>query len=72
MAETPEGILLELRPAGVCARFYAFMLDWFIRLALIYVVGMLAAFLQGIGLAFWIVFIFALEWFYPVIFELSP
>ncbi len=27
-AETPEGILLELRPAGLSARFYAFLLDW--------------------------------------------
>ena len=34
VAETPEGILLELRPAGLGARFYAFMLDWLLRLAL--------------------------------------
>src|SRR5437899_2028042 len=26
----------------------------------------------GIGFAFWIVLIFALEWFYPVLFELMP
>jgi uncharacterized RDD family membrane protein YckC len=50
-AETPEGILLELRPAGLSARFYAFALDWIIRLAIIYA---------------------ALEWFYPVVFELMP
>jgi uncharacterized RDD family membrane protein YckC len=48
------------------------MLDWFLRLALIYIVGLLAGFLGGIGLAFWLIFIFGLEWFYPVIFELSP
>jgi uncharacterized RDD family membrane protein YckC len=71
LAETPEGILLELRPAGLGARFYAFMLDWFVRLALIYLVGIFASFLGGIGVAFWIIFIFALEWFYPVLFELS-
>ena len=35
-AETPEGILLELRPAGLSARFYAFGLDWVIRLAIMY------------------------------------
>jgi uncharacterized RDD family membrane protein YckC len=72
VAETPEGILLELRPAGVGARFYAFVLDWLVRLALIYVVGTFAGFLGGIGFAFWIIFLFALEWFYPVIFELTP
>jgi hypothetical protein len=31
-AETPEGILLELRPAGLTARFYALSVDWVIRL----------------------------------------
>lgn len=72
VAETPEGILLELRPAGLGARFYAFVLDWLVRAALIYVVGTFSRFLGGIGFAFWIIFIFALEWFYPVIFELSP
>jgi uncharacterized RDD family membrane protein YckC len=66
-AETPEGILLELRPAGLSARFYAFCLDWLIRLMLIYAGAMVAAFLGGLGLAFWIV----LEWFYPVYFELA-
>jgi uncharacterized RDD family membrane protein YckC len=72
VAETPEGILLELRPAGLAVRFYAFALDWLVRLALIYVVGMFAGFLGGIGVAFWLIFLFALEWFYPVIFELTP
>src|SRR4029077_4949734 len=69
VAETPEGILLELRPAGLGARFYAFVIDWLVRLALIYVVGMITGFMGGLGFAFWLIFIFALEWFYPVIFE---
>jgi uncharacterized RDD family membrane protein YckC len=71
-AETPEGILLELRPAGLPARFYAFALDWIIRLFIIYAAAMLASFTGGIGYAFWIILIFALEWFYPVVFELMP
>jgi uncharacterized RDD family membrane protein YckC len=70
--ETPEGILLELRPAGLSARFYAFALDWIIRLAIIYSVAVAASLLQGIGVAFWFILLFALEWFYPVAFELSP
>jgi hypothetical protein len=32
-AETPEGIVLELRPAGLNARFYAFALDLRVRCA---------------------------------------
>ena len=71
-AETPEGIVLELRPAGLSARFYAFALDWMIRLVIIYAVGMASAFMGGIGVAFWFILIFALEWFYPVVFELGP
>ena len=35
-AETPEGILLELRPAGVVVRFYAFLVDWGVRLVILY------------------------------------
>jgi uncharacterized RDD family membrane protein YckC len=70
-AETPEGILLELRPAGLSARFYAFLLDWLIRLVIAYAAAIAAAFMGGFGVAFWLLLYFLLEWFYPVIFELS-
>ena len=70
--ETPEGIVLELRPAGLAVRYYAFALDWVIRLAIIYGAALVTAFLGGIGMAFWIILLFVLEWFYPVAFELSP
>lgn len=70
-AETPEGILLELRPAGLSARFYAFALDGVIRVAIIYAaaIGLLA--FGGLGVAFWFILIFLLDWFYPVVFELT-
>jgi uncharacterized RDD family membrane protein YckC len=71
-AETPEGILLELRPAGLCARFYAFAIDWLIRLAVLYAAAIAAALMGGFGIAFWLILYFALEWFYPVVFELRP
>ena len=70
-AETPEGILLELRPAGLSARFYAFLIDWLIRLMIAYAAAIAAAFMGGIGAAFWLVLYFLLEWFYPVAFELG-
>ena len=70
-AETPEGIVLELHPAGLPARLYAFLLDWLIRLAILYGCAIVARFLGGIGIAFWIVLLFLLEWFYPIAFELG-
>jgi uncharacterized RDD family membrane protein YckC len=70
-AETPEGILLELRPAGLSARFYAFLLDFLIRLVLEIVTFLAAVFVGGVGVGFWLVLYFVLEWFYPVFFELS-
>jgi len=70
-AETPEGIQLELRPAGLCPRFYAFLIDWGVRLMILYGAATVSAFFGGIGLAFAIILSFVLEWFYPVIFELS-
>jgi uncharacterized RDD family membrane protein YckC len=70
-AETPEGIVLELHPAGLPARFYAFLLDWLIRLGVLWGCAIVARFMGGIGLAFWIVLLFLLEWFYPIAFELG-
>jgi uncharacterized RDD family membrane protein YckC len=69
-AETPEGIFLQLRPAGLCARFYAFAIDWLIRIVVLYVVAIVTRPFRGIGLAAWLILLFFLEWFYPVAFEL--
>ena len=71
-AETPEGILLELRPAGLTARFYAFAVDWIVRVAIFYTIGIATSFAGGIGFAFFIILLFGLEWLYPVVFELTP
>lgn len=69
--ETPEGIVLTLRPAGLPARCWAFLLDWLIRIMLIGAASMVAQMMGGIGVAFWIILMFALEWLYPVAFELG-
>jgi uncharacterized RDD family membrane protein YckC len=69
--ETPEGILLELRPAGLSPRYYAFLVDWLIRIAIIDAAALVSPFFGGMGIALWIILIFALEWLYPVAFELS-
>jgi len=70
-AETPEGILLELRPAGLAARCYAFLIDGLIKVGVIYVLEILAVFAGGVGFGVALILLFALEWLYPVIFELS-
>jgi uncharacterized RDD family membrane protein YckC len=70
-AETPEGILLELRPAGLPARCYAFLIDLLIRLGILYAIEMAGIATGGIGVALTIILAFVLEWFYPVVFELS-
>lgn len=53
-------------------RFYAFVLDWIIRLAVLYSATLVAAIMRGLGMAFFLILMFALEWLYPVIFELTP
>jgi uncharacterized RDD family membrane protein YckC len=70
-AETPEGILLELRPAGLSARFCAFVIDFLIMLAIYLTTGLVANLLGGVGTGFWLILIFLLSWFYPVVFELG-
>jgi len=69
-AETPEGILLELRPAGLSARFYAFAVDWLIRMVALNIVAIATRPIGGVGFAVWLILLFLLEWLYPVAFEL--
>lgn len=69
--ETPEGIELTLRPAGVVARSLAYAIDFLIRAAIYFGVAMVVSPFKGIGQAVIIILMFALEWFYPVVFELS-
>lgn len=70
-AETPEGIALWLRPAGVVPRLYAYLVDLGIRFVFFgvsfLVLNRLGGFGQGLA---WVLF-FLLEWLYPVAFELG-
>jgi uncharacterized RDD family membrane protein YckC len=43
-----------------------------VRLAIVYMAATAAAVFGGIGIAFWLILLFALEWLYPVVFELTP
>jgi uncharacterized RDD family membrane protein YckC len=72
LAETPEGIDIPLRPAGMPARAMAYAIDAIIR-AFVYL-GLLLVLLQvgGLGAGIALMLVFALEWLYPIVFELLP
>jgi len=70
-AETPEGIALALRPAGPVARGLAFMIDAALRLALFLLCVLVAALLGAMAPAFGFIAFFAIEWLYPIVFELA-
>jgi len=70
-AETPEGITIELRPAGLSARLYAYIIDLLVRFAFLLTISIVTRFMAGLGTAVMLILWFALEWFYPVAFELS-
>ncbi len=68
--ETPEGVELELRVAGPVVRALAWAIDVGIR-GLLYLT--LAYFLDplgDLGLGIFLICLFLIEWFYPVLFEI--
>ncbi len=71
-AETPEGIALELRPAGLVARGYAFMIDMAIRFSVVLAAVTVLAMMGRMGTGIFLILLFVVEWFYPVFFELLP
>ena len=70
--ETPEGIELELQPAGLHARACAWLLDLLIRCMVIYIIALVTPMLAGLGVSFFLILLFLVEWLYPVAFELMP
>lgn len=70
-AETPEGIALALRPAGIVARSQAWLIDFGIRFALFFVALTIGGMTGGLGMAFLLISYFLLEWVYPIAFELG-
>lgn len=68
--ETPEGIELELRPAGPVVRGFAWGIDFGIRAVVYILVSVVASIFGGVGTAISLIFLFLVEWFYPVIFEI--
>jgi len=69
--ETPEGIRLELYPAGPVARGAAWLIDSLIRIGLYIGLALVLGVLGATGTGILLVAVFLLEWFYPVYFELT-
>ncbi|NHX00530.1 RDD family protein [Pseudomonas koreensis] len=67
--ETPEGIDLPLRPAGLMVRSLAFGIDLGIRGAILGVLFLVLAFLGQLGMGLGSLLLFAVNWWYMVLFE---
>ncbi|WP_339449349.1 RDD family protein [Pseudomonas sp. EA_5y_Pfl2_R50] len=67
--ETPEGIDLPLRPAGLMVRAVAFAIDLGIRGLIIGALFMALAFLGKPGVGLGSLLLFAVSWWYMVLFE---
>ncbi len=66
---TPEGIELELALAGPVPRALAWSVDFLIRLGAVLLLWLIVQVLGEAGVGVMLLAWFALEWFYPVYFE---
>lgn len=69
--ETPEGVDLGLRVAGPLPRALAWVLDALIRYTALFALSMLLMPLAGLGVGAFLILLFLMEWFYPVLFEVT-
>ena len=67
--EIPGGIELEAHVVGPVARALAFLIDFFLRGILIIIAAIATIPFGEMGVGFWFIFWFLIEWFYPVLFE---
>jgi uncharacterized RDD family membrane protein YckC len=67
--DTPEGCRMGLRVAGPVSRARAWLIDFFIRVAIYLTAAQFLVYFQKIGMGAMYVLVFALEWFYPTVFE---
>ncbi|MBK5527940.1 RDD family protein [Pseudomonas sp. TH06] len=67
--ETPEGIDLPLRPAGLMVRAVAFTIDLGLRGLIMAVLFIVLAFLGKLGMGLGSLLLFAISWWYMVLFE---
>lgn len=66
---TPEGVALHLPVAGPVPRALAWLVDFAIRMAVLFALSMVLGLLGGAGAGAMAVVAFLLYWFYPVVCE---
>jgi uncharacterized RDD family membrane protein YckC len=71
-AETPEGIAIPMRPSGFPVRAAAYLIDAAIRLAVLSALGTALGAGGHVGTGLLLISLFAVNWLYPVVFELLP
>jgi uncharacterized RDD family membrane protein YckC len=69
--ETPEGIDFDLIPSGPLARILAYVSDFLIRALVLLLIATLLSSLGEFGSGIMLLCFFALEWLYPVFFEVK-
>lgn len=67
--ETPEGLALTLRSAGMVPRAYAWLIDFGLRFAGVLGLGTVLGLLEGAGTGILLVLAFLVYWGYPIVFE---
>src|SRR6218665_1333536 len=67
--ETPEGIDLVMRPAGLVVRAFAFAIDLAIRGAILLAMFLLLSLLGQLGVGLGAIVFFLVNWWYMVLFE---
>ena len=67
--ETPEGLALNLRSAGVAPRAYAWLLDFGLRLGVIVGLGAVFGLMGKAGSGLMLMSMFVIYWGYPILFE---
>jgi uncharacterized RDD family membrane protein YckC len=68
--ETPEGIALHLRSAGLMPRALAWAIDGGIRLGIVWIAAMVIGVFGQSGVGIYLIVVFVLLWIYPVLFEM--
>ena len=66
---TPEGVALRLPAAGPVPRALAWLIDSTVRFSLLFLVGMIAALLNRVGMGVYLIAYFVIFWGYPILFE---
>ena len=66
---TPEGVALRLPAAGPVPRALAWLIDTTVRFGLLFLVGMVVAVLDRVGVGVYLIAYFAIFWAYPILFE---